>query len=290
MSASRHLLATQLGRVLLRLPRAFARLPDLHRGELLAAGATHFAIDDGAGPRLDALRLPASPAAPRGLPVVLVHGWLERKEWHREAVILSQAGHEVVLFDQPAHSRSGGDFSTLGARERHDLRRVLDDAGRRGFLGPRVVTVGYSAGAATALLHAVDDPRVAAVAAFGPFVDLAGGIRFMGSLFAPDVSLPWVTRGLAGALGLAGHSLAEVDTLAAVRRLTVPVLFVAGDPRRGDTLGDQVKRLYDAKRHGFRRLVVIPGSSHFRLHRNGWPGVLRDFQAMLRAIPPRHDG
>lgn len=287
MSTALHLLATQLGRLLLRLPRAVGRLPDFHRDELLAAGATPFVVDDGAGPPLEALRLPASPAAPRGLPVVLVHGWLERKEWHREAIILAQAGHEVVLFDLPAHSRSGGSFSTLGARERLDLRRVIDDAGRRGFLGPRVVTVGYSAGAAAALLHSVDDPRVAAVAAFGPFVDLAGGIRFMGSLFAPDVSLPWISRGLAGALALAGHSLADVDTLAAVRRLTVPVLFVAGNPQSGDTLGDQVKRLHDAKRQGFRRLVVIPGSSHFRLHRTAWPGVLRDFQAMLRAVPLR---
>lgn len=109
----------------------------------------------------------ARPGAPA---LILLHGYPAEKA---DLLPLAAALHPrftVLLVDLRSFGASGGRVTTLGHRERRDLRRVLDFLEERGH-GP-VGVFGFSLGGAVAILAAAEDPRIRAVAAWSPFADL----------------------------------------------------------------------------------------------------------------------
>ncbi|MBI4245657.1 MAG: alpha/beta fold hydrolase [Candidatus Rokubacteria bacterium] len=107
---------------------------------------------------------------PGAAAVVLLHGYPAEKA---DLLPLAAALHPrftVLLMDLRFFGRSGGRVTTLGSRERDDLRRAVDFLEARGH---RPVGVfGFSLGGAVALLAAAEDPRIRAVAAYAAFADL----------------------------------------------------------------------------------------------------------------------
>src|SRR4030095_787155 len=94
----------------------------------------------------------------------------------------------VLLLDQRYFGQSGGRATTIGYRERGDLRRALDVLAARGV--NEVGVFGCSLGGAVALLAAADDPRIRAVAAYAPFADLRSlGYELYGWLGGAKYSL-----------------------------------------------------------------------------------------------------
>ena len=160
-------------------------------------------------------------AAAPGAPVVVVlHGYPANKA---DLLPIAGALHSrftVLLVDFRSFGTSEGRVTTLGFRERADLRAAVDALAQRGHT--RIGVFGYSLGGAVAILGAAEDPRIRAVAAWAPFADLRVLARDLYSVF-------WVLKYplvelmvLWGRLFLGGDITRPSPEIAAVR-LTIPV-------------------------------------------------------------------
>jgi uncharacterized protein len=183
------------------------------------------AVDDLTIPAADGVRLSAWLASKPGAPaIVLLHGYpAEKADMLPLAAALARR-FTVLLVDLRYFGRSEGRVTTLGLRERDDLRRVLDALASRGF--DRVGVFGFSLGGAIAITTAADEPRVRAVAAYSPFSDLRVLAHelyaWMGPMRYPFVGLMRVWSGL-----FLGADVTAVSPVRAAARLSIPVYLIA---------------------------------------------------------------
>ncbi|MEX0917044.1 MAG: alpha/beta fold hydrolase [Candidatus Paceibacterota bacterium] len=109
-----------------------------------------------------------SPEAPEQA-LLLLHGYPAEKE---DMLFLARdlyPDFSLLLIDFRYFGESDGNASTLGVKERQDVRAAID------FLSERyeyIGVFGYSYGGAIALMHAAEDTRVDAIASYGAFSDL----------------------------------------------------------------------------------------------------------------------
>jgi uncharacterized protein len=111
--------------------------------------------------------------------IVTVHGNPgDRRDFLQRLPVFHNAGYPVLLFDCRNRGASDGDGegTTFGINESRDVSSAAQYLKRsRGF--PRIVAVGISQGAASAILAAGKDPNIDGVIAdspFGDFDDLIG--------------------------------------------------------------------------------------------------------------------
>jgi pimeloyl-ACP methyl ester carboxylesterase len=178
-----------------------------------------FTVTAADGVRLAAWLVPRADAPV----VVLLHGYPAEK---RDLLPLAAAlapSFAVVLVDLRYFGESAGQVTTLGWRERGDLRRLLDHLEIRG-LGP-IGVFGFSLGGAVALLTAGEDARIRAVAAYAPFADLQALAR---DLYAHYWLLrePLVALMRGWSRLFLGADLTRPTPAEAAARITVPVLLV----------------------------------------------------------------
>lgn len=171
------------------------------------------------GVRLAAWLLPR-PGAPA---VVLLHGYPAEKGDLLPLAAALEPFFTVLLVDLRSFGRSGGRVTTLGFRERGDLRRALDLLEARG--AGAIGVFGLSLGGAVAILTAAEDPRIRAVAAYAPFADL----RALGlELYAPLSILryPLVELMRVWARLFLSVDITRPTPLGAAARLRMPVLLI----------------------------------------------------------------
>jgi len=116
----RYRLATATGRVFLGLGRLTSIVPIrmLRHRIVTQRGGTYFKVTRANGIQLDALYIPPLGMQGDRPTIVISHGYLESKELHlREAMLFSEHGHGVVLFDHRSHGRSTGRAITFGVLE-----------------------------------------------------------------------------------------------------------------------------------------------------------------------------
>lgn len=248
------------------------------RGDLYAS-----AMPEGSGSAPGALGAARAEetARPRGLPplAVLCHGFRSYKDWGFMpflAVQLTQEGIPAIAFN---FSGSGVADATGAfveperfrrnnyATELEDLRLVLRWSENR--LGPRAVGLaGHSRGGAIALIHAVLDPRVRAVA-------LLATPRAIG-VWPEEYYRSW-ERGedavfhdfrTGTPLRLGAQYLADIEEMGercdltrAAAALRVPVLIVQGDRDRQVTM-EEARALATASAANLTELRVIEGTGH----------------------------
>jgi uncharacterized protein len=172
----------------------------------------------------DGLRLAGWLAPQPGAPaVVLVHGYPANKN---DLLPLAAALHPrftVLLVDLRYFGESEGRVTTLGYRERDDLRRAVDLLHARG-LTP-VGVFGFSLGGAVGLLAAADDPRIRAVAAYAAFADLeALGQELYAHLWL--LRRPFVGLLRLWARLFLGADVTRPTPAEAAARLHIPVLLI----------------------------------------------------------------
>ena len=199
------------------------------------------------------------PAAQQVGAVVLMHGVrANRLEMVGRANFLHEAGYSVLLFDFQAHGESPGEHITFGHLEALDAAAAVSFVRQRStsqFVG----VIGVSLGGAAAVLGAEALPAQAFVLeAVYPSIDVATENRLeirlgpMGRLLSP-----LLVRQLSWRLGIDQSDL-EPET--GVRRLSAPILIIAGSADRHTTLGDS-QRLYTAAPDP-KSLWIIPGAAH----------------------------
>ena len=144
---------------------------------------------------------------------------------------LWRAGHTVLLFDTRGNGESGDGPQSLSHYERRDLRAAIDLAAAR-RPDARIAVVGFSMGAATAILEAAGDPRVEALVLDSPFATMrdvvANGYRRHRLPARPTLPVAALVNRLRY-----GYAYGEVRPLDAADRLAGrPVLLLHGTADR----------------------------------------------------------
>jgi uncharacterized protein len=177
------------------------------------------------------------------------------------AAIFRGLGFDCILYDHRNHGLSGKAPTTMGACESRDLALVC--AWARGRFGEDALlgTHGESMGAATVMLHAALDDRLAFAVADCGFSDWTSELRFvMRSRFhLPAYPGLWFASLFSRLRG--GVFFRGVSPKKALRKAgRVPMLFVHGD---ADELVpfSMLAENFDAKA-GVRAALAFPGGTH----------------------------
>ena len=183
------------------------------------------AVEDVTITAADGVKLAGWLAARPGAPaLVLLHGYPAEKTDLLPLAAALAPRFTVLLLDQRYFGASGGRATTIGFRERGDLRRAIDFLAARGFT--EVGVFGLSLGGAVALLAAAEDSRIRAVAAYAPFADLRTlAYQLYGWLWV--LKYPFVALLRGWSLLFFGHDITAVSPERAAATITVPVLLVA---------------------------------------------------------------
>ena len=189
-------------------------------------------------PRDDTLRLSGwyfqgEPDAPH---LIFVHGLSSVRSGDgavEMAALMVELGYGVLLFDLRGHGDSGGDQVSGGYYERRDVWGAYDYlVGQRGVADDRIGLVGFSMGAATAIMAAAVEPGIRAVVADSPYADVSDLIaqetarrtpfpEWILPVFAPMIKLM--------AELIYGIDIGSMSPEKAVTMLSYPVLVIHGE-------------------------------------------------------------
>ena len=129
---------------------------------------------------IDGLRISGwfLPAVDASDVVVMCHGFKTgRREMLPLAMALRDRGHHVLMFDFRGHGESEGSWVSCGALEDRDLEGAIRFLQRMPETqGLRIGVVGFSMGAAVAILAAARLPEIAAVVSDSAFATLRQAI------------------------------------------------------------------------------------------------------------------
>ena len=189
----------------------------------------------------------ASPGEPETRATILfLHGkGGNASEWRPDALRALGLGYNVLLPDLRAHGRSGGTVFTLGFLEKDDLALTLA-AARDGFgLEPERLGIhSCSAGSSVALEFSAGRAGVRAIWLESPFAEPREMARhYLSRATHVPAPLLTLTSRLAVARAVARvrrelhaerseKGLEQLDPLAAVARVTAPILLVHGEDDR----------------------------------------------------------
>ncbi|HXK10499.1 MAG TPA: alpha/beta fold hydrolase [Vicinamibacteria bacterium] len=193
---------------------------------------------------------------------VLVHGLGDSLESYTDSGYrLYGRGHTVLLLDLRGHGGSGGRYTTMGGREREDVRAAIASLRGRGLAHSGVVLLGASMGAVAVLRAAAGESDVRAVVAEAPYDDYRSTIAHHARLYYGLPSwFPLVPAGIAVAEWRAGFDADEVSAVEAARQARGALLAIVdgADPRMPEAV---VRRVYDAH-PGPKQLWIAPGAPH----------------------------
>ena len=196
------------------------------------------------------------------------------------AARLNARGHTVLLLDFRGHGGSDNAYTTLGGREREDVRAAAQSLRDRGLAKAGLVFMGFSMGAVAVLRAAVDQPDVKAVIVEAPYDTYRDNVAHHAwLLYKLPRWVPIIPIAIAFAGWRAGFDPDDVDAVAATRRLRAPLLAIVdgADDRMPERV---VRRILDAH-PGPKKLLVAPGAGHVgaSLTAGYWPVVLDFLQA-----------
>ncbi|MFP3938322.1 MAG: alpha/beta hydrolase [Phycisphaerae bacterium] len=193
----------------------------------------HRVITVGDGTDIDVWTISAreqddSAEQPRGT-VVVLHGTSESKATYLGVGRrLSTKGFDVVLPDLRRHGRSGGEVTTYGAKEKQDVKTVMDELLAEQVVSEPVYAVGTTLGAATAILYAAIDDRVEGVMVITPYKDAETMMRRHLAIMAPAMSAADVREVIDRAAEMGDFELSEASAQEAAPRLDCPLLLIHG--------------------------------------------------------------
>jgi alpha-beta hydrolase superfamily lysophospholipase len=193
-------------------------------------------------------------------------------------------GYDGLLFDFRHHGQSGGDLTTLGYQERHDVLGAVRWVRQEGKTTGPVVVWGVSMGAAAALMAAADSPDIAAVISDSSFRSFTDTVKYHLRLFLHLPAFPIAYEVIYWSAWRGGFRAADFDLERAVERIgNRPLLFigVTGDRRMPPSIAEA---LYARATSPDKRLVILPGNRHgegFKQAREPYQEAVKDFLASV---------
>jgi hypothetical protein len=212
---------------------------------------------------------------PRRAAFVVVHGVGDSLESFTDvADRLHRRGHTVLLLDLRGHGGSEGDTTTLGAREREDVRAGMKRLRERGLAGAGIALMGFSMGSVAVLRAAAAEPDVRAVVVEAPFDTYRDTVAWHAGVY---YHLPRWTPLIPIAIRIAewrGRFAADdADAVAAARQVRAPLLAIVDgvDLRMPEAV---VRRVYEAH-PGPKQIWIAAKADHVgaSLDPGYWPVV-----------------
>ncbi len=224
-----------------------------------AEGAERVYITADDGVTLSALDMSREPT---GKWALLLHGYTGGKEdmliYAREYI---SRGWSVLIPDQRAHGESGGEYCTMGSKERLDAIAWVDYILER-EPGAEVVIHGVSMGAATAVMAAGEGlpDNVRAVISDCAFTDVKSIMEYQLASCIDDSALLLVPGGSVVSRLRAGFGWGETSVTEAAARSKTPMLFIHGET--DDFVpAEMALELYEAAAEE-KEILLIPGAGH----------------------------
>ncbi len=191
---------------------------------------------------------------------------------------LWRAGHNVLLFDFRGNGDSGDGPQSLAHHEQLDLRAAIDLAQAR-RPDARIAVVAYSMGAATAILEAVDDPRVEVLVLDSAFTSIAAVVahRYHAFRLPANALLRVADRANQLCYHYGFDQVRPIDHIGQLAGR--PMLFLHGAADLG-TPPEHSRMLAEAAGDGLVELVMFAGAGHcggYFLDRPAYVGLVADF-------------
>ncbi|UCH42953.1 MAG: alpha/beta hydrolase [Dehalococcoidales bacterium] len=200
--------------------------------------------------------------------IIMVHG----ADQHRAdpsigmlgiASKLVEHGYNVLMFDLRGHGESEGNMMSAGYYEQRDLNGAVEYVKGRGF--QRIGVLGFSVGAATAVLATAENSDISALVSDSGFADLKD---MMEPEFSKRTKFPKFFLGplLFLVKIMYGVDFNAVSPVAVVAQIAPrPILFIHGED--DETVPQEhAQRLYQASLNPQNQLWVAPGASHVKAY------------------------
>lgn len=187
--------------------------------------------------------------------VIVCHGYPMDKSDVLGLTSFMARDFNLLYFDFRATGRSGGFFSSGGARETRDIDAAVKFLEDRGFKNG-VGAYGFSMGAAAVLLSG--NPAITARVLDSPFSDLGGELDYifkpLGAWRKPLLGLMRIWSFV-----LMGVNINSVSPASSAAALTTPILLVHGDADKQVPLENSLRIKAAAPKA---ELWVIKGAGH----------------------------
>lgn len=245
----------------------------------------HFRFGVGNNIRLDAFYVPAtSPAAKANL--IMLHGVGSCKEVYLGWVVeLVKMGYNVLLWDQRAHGKSGGEFLTYGYHEKHDVSLAIDwlEAKNPGL--PTGI-YGNSMGGAIAIQSMAHNPGLA----FGLIESTFTDLRTVANAYGRRMSgwpLPfWLSDYvLRRAAVIADFPAFDIRPLEAAKQVRQPIMHIHGDADRNINFS-HAQALFAAYASSDKTLHTVKNGDHADLWQKGGAIYRAAWFGFLQRMPP----
>jgi fermentation-respiration switch protein FrsA (DUF1100 family) len=176
---------------------------------------------------------------------------------------LAANGYNILMFDFRGHGESEGDRLSAGYHERKDLWGAVDYVQERGF--ESIGVLGFSMGAATALMGAAEDTDIDCVVADSSFADMAGIMEreFTERTGAPGFLMKPVLFMVKIMYGVDFAAVKPVENVPEIAPR--PIFFIHGEEDEFVPL-DHAYRLYEASENPDDMLWVVPGADHVKAY------------------------
>lgn len=216
-------------------------------------------IDSPYGYKLHAIYLPSDGSKKT---VIICHGITYSLFGSMKyARIFLDLGFNVMTYDHRNHGKSGGKDTTFGHYEKYDLKAVKEWVLKRTGEGTIVGLHGESMGAAIALQYLAMDENISFCIADCGFSDLKEllKIRVNNDFHLP--AFPFMDIAALITRIRTGMSFADISPVKTVGTVKTPVMFVHGS-EDWYVPAFMSRKMYEAKKTGSRKLLVVPGAAH----------------------------
>lgn len=191
---------------------------------------------------------------------------------------LWRAGHSLLLFDFRGNGDSGDGPQSLAHHEQRDLHAAVDLARQR-RPDAQIAVVGFSMGAATAILAAADDPRIEVLVLDSAFTSIADVVahRYHAFRLPANALLRVADRANQLCYRYGFDQVRPIDHIGQLAGR--PMLFLHGAADLG-TPPEHSRKLAEAAGDGLVELVMFTGAGHcggYFLDRPAYVGLVADF-------------
>ena len=204
------------------------------------------------------------PAQNSELVIIMVHGGEQHRADPSMGMLdiasgLVEHGYNVLMFDLRGHGESDGNRMSAGYYEKRDLLGAVDYMKGRGL--EHIGVLGFSMGAATALMATPEGNDIDAVVADSSFADLKDMMEpeFSKRTKFPKFFLPTLLFVVKIMYGVDFNAIKPIELVSEIAPR--PILFIHGELDETVPL-EHAYRLHQASQNPQNQLWVVPEAGH----------------------------